>query len=148
MYRKPDLTNLSVCWIIIQQSQKLLLPGKKYQQLKAPALKLKKYQQLKAQAFKQMPHKLKEQGGKDEAHLESDLRQESAFNFDGKVNKEQLLKQKEERKEVLYRHRTKAKAKIPAKGGACGIPLLAHDLLGNKKASHPVEEPRIKEVKK
>ena len=31
---------------------------------------------------------------------------------------------------------------------ACGIPLLAHNLLGNKKASHPGEEPRIKEVKK
>ena len=135
---KPELTDLSVHGTIIQQNQKFLLHGKGQ----------KKYQQLKAQAFKLKPHKLKEQGGKDEAHLESDLRQESAFNFDGKVNKEQLLKQKEKRKEVLYRHRTKAKAKMQAKGGACGIPLLAHNLLGNKKASHPVEEPRIKEVKK
>ena len=95
-----------------------------------------------------MPHKLKEQKRKDEAHLVSDLRQESAFNIDGKASKGQRLKQKEERQEVVYRHQIKAKEKMQLKGGACGILLLAHNLLGNKMASHPGEEPRIKEVKK
>ena len=89
-----------------------------------------------------MPHKLKEQKRKDEAHLVPDLRQESVFNFDGKASKGQRLKQKEERKEVLYRLQTKAKEKKLVKGGACGIPLLAPNLLGNKMASHSGEEPR------
>ena len=138
MYRKPELTDLSVYGTIIQQNQKFLLPSKGQ----------KKYQQLKAQAFKLKPPKLKEQGEKEEAHLESDLHQEYAYSLEKqqKQQKQQLLKQKEERHEVLYRHR--AKAKVPAKGGACCTLLLALHLLGNKKASHPGEETIIKEVKK
>ena len=138
---KPELTGLSVHGKVIQQSQKFLLhgePQKKYQQLKAPAPNL-------------TPPILKEQAGKEGANLNSDRHRKYAYGCgekQQKPQKQQLLKQKEERKEVLYRHRTKAKAKMQAKGGACGIPLLAHHLLGIKKASHPGEEPRIKELKK
>ena len=137
---KPELTDLSVYGTIIQQNQKFLLPGKGQ----------KKYQQLKAQALQLKPPTLKEHVEKEEANLNFDPHRKYAYGCgekQQKPQKQQLLKQKEEQHIVLYRHRAKAKEKIPAKGGACGILLLAHHLLVNKKASHPGEEPRIKDQK-
>ena len=142
-YNEPELIELSACGcgMMLHHNTKILHRGMKYQQ-QAPAFKRKKSTQLKAWVFKQVPHKLREPGRKDEAQLVPDLRRESVFNFDGKASKGQRLKQQEERKEVFYRLQTNAKEKKLVKGGACGILLLAPNLHGNKMASHSGEEPR------
>ena len=83
-----------------------------------------KYQRLKAQAVKLRPHKLKEQGGKEEANHESDLHQEYAYSLENK-EKQQLLKKKEKRHGVHCQHQ----AVVRPMRGAC---TAAH-LLGSRK---------------
>ena len=123
--------------MMLLQNMKIPHRGMSIQQ-QAPALKRKKCKKkskrLKARVFKQLPRKLEEPGRKDEAHLVTVPRRVSVFNVDGKENKGQQLKKREEQKEVLYRLQTKAEAKEKklVKGGARGFPLQAPNLHGNK----------------